>query len=344
MKKLSIVTVILIALGIWIGACKQERVDKAGIEAEIGHFLFFDKRLSYNNSKSCASCHDPLLAFTDGYHRSIGANGDIHKRNAPSILNIADNRYFTYADSSIHSIREQVQIPLLNRQFIELGTGLNIVEIVRKINIDPLYKKLFRSINIDSCSFDQIGYFLEAYCKGLDSRKSKFDLVKQGLTKFSEQEKKGLELFFGSILKCGSCHGGVDFDQPVSSSFVYASNGFFERDSSHVNRKFSTDWGLYEFTNREIDKAKFKIPGLRNCVITAPYMHDGSINSLDSVIRIYSEGGKGNPEAHTAVKSFRLTDNEKRNLLLFLQTLTDTSYLSSPYFHDPFIKTFRAGE
>lgn len=336
MKKLSFIAILPLVIGCWLGPERSPKTDKGEMEAEIGHYLFFDKRLSFNNTKSCASCHDPQLAFTDGYHRSIGANGDIHKRNAPTLLNLADNRYFTYADSSIRSIHDQVQIPLFNRQFIELGSGLKFNEILNAINRDPLYQRLFKKIGIDSCSMDQLSRFIEAYCLRLVSRKSRFDLVMQGKAQFSAEEKNGYDLFIGPKLKCGSCHGGIDLDQPVDSSTIYANNGFFEKDSSHVKRNFNTDWGLFELTRNESDKGKFRIPSLRNCLITAPYMHDGSVSALDTLIKIYSKGGRSDLNVHPSIRSFELNPYEQRNLLLFLQALTDTGYLSHPYFCDPF--------
>lgn len=336
MKKLIIGLFLFINVGWLSWHCSGSEIINSEIEAEIGRHLFFDKRLSYNNSKSCASCHDPYLAFTDGYHRSIGANGDIHKRNAPSLLNLAENRNFTMSDSTIHKISLQVEIPLFNTQFMELGAGLKKDEILSTINNDSLYKILFSKIKLKSSEWNDLSLFIESYCLGLVSRDSKYDRVISGKESFTNDEEKGFKLFFSKNLGCSSCHGGIDFDSPVNTQYLYSHNGFFTKDSSHVQRKFGDDFGLFELTGYEVDKGKFRIPSLRNCAITAPYLHDGSINTLDSLISVYGKAGYGYLPPHPAIKGFEISSIEKKQLMLFLQTLTDTSYLSNRYFIDPF--------
>lgn len=309
---------------------KQDALRKAG------HYLFFDKRLSYNNTKSCTSCHEPTMAFTDGYHRSLGANGDVHKRNAPTLLNISANHFFTFADSSVHSIYDQVALPLFNTRFTELGAGADKDGILNKLRVDSLYRVLFRQSGAQVFDWDFIRKALESYCMGLNSYGAKYDAVQKGKAAFTEDEQKGKELFFSETLRCGHCHSGDNFNLPKQGTGMYINNGFFEPDSSHVNRKFSQDMGLNEITHDVKDIGKYKIPTLRNIALTAPYMHDGSVNTLDSVIAFYAKGGNHHPAQDTLIRGFVITSVQQQQLLSFLKTLTDTSYLGNGYFRDPF--------
>ncbi len=336
MKKLLLIFSFASFISFFNFRCTSPGKQRRERTAEIGRYLFFDKRLSYNNTKSCASCHDPELAFTDGYHRSIGANGDLHKRNAPTLLNISGNHFFTYADSTVQSIYQQVNIPLFNNQFTELGAIRNKEAILDRINNDPVYNKLLQQAGKSKASWDDIRLCLEIYCQSLNSYKAKYDKVLKEEAIYTPDEKEGASIFFSKELGCSQCHGGVNFNMPANNSSPYADNGFYEPDSSHVTRKFSTDQGLFELSNNPSDIGQFKIPTLRNCMVTAPYMHDGRINTMDSVISIYSKGGNKHVNKHPLITGFSITEREKKQLIRFLQTLTDTSYLKSEYFTDPF--------
>ena len=336
MKKGGVVFTFGLGIIFFCFQCTSPEIKDVNFYADIGHHLFFDKRLSYNHTKSCASCHDPFIAYTDGYHRSIGADGDIHKRNAPTLLNISGADYFTYSDSTIHSIYQQTGIPLFNRQFTELGTFRGSDAILEGINQDPVYGKLIKQSGKISFAWDDIRKCLEAYCLGLNSYQAKYDKVLAGAASYTPDEKQGAALFFSKTLACSQCHGGKNFNTPSRGTSIYLNNGFFEPDSSHVNRKFTKDLGLFEQTRNPADIGKFKIPTLRNCMLTSPYMHDGSIVSLDSVITVYSVGGNSHINKHPLIRGFALTGLEKRQLIQFLQTLTDTSYLKNNHYTDPF--------
>ncbi len=335
-KQFCIFLLLMVLIAVYICCMDQTANQKLDAFRKAGHYLFFDKRLSYNNTKSCASCHEPLMAFTDGYHRSLGANGDVHKRNAPTLLNISSSHFFTFADSSIHTIYEQVALPLFNTRFTELGAGGNKDGILSKLRADSVYKALFSLSGAKAFDWDFIRRSLEAYCMGLNSYGSKYDEVQKGKIVFTEDEQKGKELFFSEALRCGHCHGGADLNTPQQGTGIYVNNGFFEPDSSHVNRKFAPDMGLYEITHDAKDIGKYKIPTLRNIILTAPYMHDGSVNTLDSVISFYAKGGNHHPAKDTLISGFVLSAIQQQQLLSFLKTLTDTSYLGNGYFRDPF--------
>ena len=336
MKKLLLIFSFASFISFFILKCTSPVKQSRKEAAEIGRYLFFDKRLSYNNTKSCASCHDPDLAFTDGYHRSVGANGDLHKRNAPTLLNISGSHYFTYADSTIHSIYQQVTIPLFNSQFTELGAIRNKEAILERINNDQVYNKLLQQAAKKKVNWDDIRLYLEIYCQSLTSYQAKYDKVLKGEAIYTPDEKEGASLFFSKALGCSQCHGGINFNIPTIKSSPYANNGFYEPDSSHVTRKFTTDLGLFECSNNTSDIGQFKIPSLRNCMLTAPYMHDGRINTMDSVISIYSKGGNKHANKHRLITGFPITEREKKQLIQFLQTLTDSAYHKIDYFTDPF--------
>jgi cytochrome c peroxidase len=306
-------------------------------EKEIGHYLFFDKRLSVNGTKSCASCHDPAMAFTDGYHRSIGADGDIHERNSSSLINVGRRHFLTSGNSSIRTLEQQVQLPLFNHRFIELGNDSMNLETLRQFELDSIYQRLMASSRREAImNWKFIERCLAAYCRSLVSRNSRYDRVIKGAEQFDRKEADGFALFTSARLHCNACHGGIDFDEPRDSVNFFSANGFFQPDASHALRKFSVDDGLFNFTKVPGDQGKFRVPTLRNCMLTAPYMHDGSVNDIDSVFAIYSRGGLRGAPRHPLISGFELTEDDATSLKAFLKTLTDTSYLKRPLFINPF--------
>ncbi len=273
----------------------------------LGEKLFFDKRLSFNRTKSCASCHDPKLFFTDGYRKSIGATGDLHMRNSPSLFNVIDQKFLTAADPNITVLEEQIKLPLFNLKVIELGVSLKKQEILNEIKNDMQYIKLNPKI-----TWNTIIKALAEFCRTLVSKNSKYDLFTNGNKEvFSKSEKKGMELFFSKKLNCTKCHGGKNFNTPNDNNY-FQKNGFFKLEKRNVKVKHEIDFGLFNITKKERDKGKFKIPSLRNVAMTAPYMHDGSIASLNQVLLGYSSNMKLN-----------LSNEDRYNLILFLNSLTE---------------------
>lgn len=332
-----------------IWACSQGGFDPVTVSKskdgsfykEFGHLLFFDRQLSFNSTKSCSSCHDPKMSFTDGYRKSLGATADLHQRNSSSLLNIADYNYYTSADSTITLIEKQVLLPLFNNKVVELGLKGYEKEVLSRIKKDGNYQKLFvnHDQNIQHLDWQTIIHSIAEYCRALNSYNSKYDyfIKSNNNSVFSNQELNGMKLFNSDSLGCSGCHGGVNFNKPKqTNSSLFIANGFFKIDKSNVNTLFDDDKGLANISKENKDIGRFRVPSLRNVVITAPYLHDGSIKELKDLIRIYGQGGYLNSPKDKRIRTFSLTREETSDLIAFLGTLTDTTYLKDPFFLSPF--------
>lgn len=273
-----------------------------------GKKLFFDKRLSAGNRISCATCHQPEKAFTDGLSKSIGVNGRTAMRNAPSILNSAYFNRYMY-DGEVKTLEEQVLVPLQDHQ--EMASSMK--EILRKLSRDKEYQKLAKSVFNRELDAYVITRAISSYERSLISRNSRFDRYRAGNKKsLNADEIAGWKLF-SEKLYCIKCHSGPDFtNYSVVSNGLYSDYGF--------------DQGRYRINGREEDKGTFKVPGLRNVSLTAPYMHDGSLKTLREVILHYANGGKDFPNKSRIITRFLITYQEINKLESFLKSLTDTSY------------------
>lgn len=323
---------------------EPEQIEEASIK--LGHYLFFDNRLSGNHTKSCASCHSPNMAFTDGYRSSVTPFGENVLHNAPSLLNINQYRYFDWANPSANSIAKQIKRPLYARHPIELGLDQHVEDIQQLFSADSIYADLFRrSFPKDKQLYTlaQIEYCIVLYEMQLQSRQSLFDQHK-----LDESAQRGEALFRDTRLHCIQCHQLPDFtlaSLTTSVDSVYANIGLYNVANS--NAYPIQDAGLILSTKQSQDNGKFKIPSLRNVAITSPYMHDGSVASLAEVIDMYASGGrtimmgpfKGdgrkNSYKHPLIQGFEISNDEKKDLIHFLESLTDTSYLKNPLFLDP---------
>jgi cytochrome c peroxidase len=315
---------------------------------QLGHYFFFDSRLSYNQAKSCASCHEPSLAFTDGYRLSLTSDAAMLQRNSPSLLNLTHRTSFDWANPTITNLRQQMQRPLFSTTPVELGLEGHEAEILERFKKDDsysaLYLKAFRK-TIQTLTVDEVIRAIEAYESTLISRKSKYDQYLRQKSKniFTAQERLGFKLFFSDTLSCATCHGGRDFHQPAQGA-NFANVGLYNCEGKYPIR----DEGLSVYTGKNADNGAFRIPSLRNVALTAPYYHDGSANSLEEVIKNYEQGGRtevaagcrqagiDNPNKDKRLKRFTLSILERKALIAFLDTLTDTSYLKNPHFLDPF--------
>lgn len=307
----------------------------AASKAAFGKILFFSNALSLNNTKSCSSCHDPKFAFTDGYKKSIGIDGYNVKRNAPGLQNISTYPCYTWADSNVKQLQQQIQMPLFNHLPNELGWYNNEANMLQRIasiyrkNIQSIYKK-------NTISLAEMIECIVAYERTLVSYQSNYDKYLRGDTNaLSAYAKKGMRLFFSKKLQCSYCHNSKNFGSTTASDFY--NTGLYNVGDS--NSYPTTDQGLYDVTHQAADKGKFRVPSLRNVSITAPYTHDGSVASLNEMIDIYSKGGrnvtigpyKGNGYNNALksplIKGFTITPEEKIQLIYFLESLTDSSFL-----------------
>ncbi|MBP7184238.1 MAG: hypothetical protein KBA06_01930 [Saprospiraceae bacterium] len=277
-----------------------------------GQYLFYSNNISYNRTKSCATCHAPELAFTDGYRRSQGIYADEVRHNTPSLLNLNTYATLNRANPQLLNIRDQIMLPLFKQNPPELGALHSDDYFQNRFKEDKLAITLASSAFPDDSNplvwknaLDAIAYFVAS----LQSRNSAYDdYLKGDENALTLDEKEGMTLFKSEEVGCMTCHGGQDFNQSSKDS-----------NSNFYKTSYITDnLGCYETTKNDKDKHKFRTPSLRNVAITAPYFHDGKVTSLKDCLH----------DAHRELDTL-----EKTYIIKFLYTLTDTSYLSNPNFN-----------
>jgi cytochrome c peroxidase len=325
---------------------------------QLGRRLFYDKRVSGNGTLACASCHLQERAFTDGRVTAIGSTGEHTPRNAPSIANAAWHATLTWANPALVTLERQMENPLFGERPIEMGVNdRNKAEIVARFRADPDYRKWFKEAfpeKADPISFETIIKAIAAFQRGVISFSSRYDEYLQGKIKLTEQEQRGHDLYFGEKAECHHCHGSVNLDD----QFMHAKTREVET-PFHNTGLYNVDGkGAYPFPNRGLfdvtgdseDMGRFRAPGLRNIAVTGPYMHDGSVATLEEVVEIYSKGGRKietgpnvgdgveSPLKSSLIVRIDLSPQEKADLLAFLKTLTDETLLTSPRFSDPWSK------
>jgi len=305
----------------------------------LGEKLFFDKSLSANNTISCSSCHDPEHAFAEPKTVSVGANGDALNRNALALVNVAYNASFTWAHNNLESIEKQLMIPLFNEHPVEMGVTGNEKRILKRFEGSE-YRALFEAAyGDDTPNLNNIVKALASYVRSLVSFNSAFDnyAYAQDDEALTPQQLEGLNLFFSERTECFHCHGGLNFTQSSKHSFQpftaqpFHNTGLYNEDGKGSYPE--SDMGLYSVTHNKDDMGKFRAPTLRNIALTAPYMHDGSIATLDEVIEFYARGGNvaesPNPYRSPFIKSFAISEDEKAALVAFLQSLTDEEFVKT---------------
>ena len=305
----------------------------------LGEKLFFDKGLSASNTISCNSCHDPEHAFAEPKTVSVGANGDALNRNALALVNVAYNASFTWAHNNLESIEKQLMIPLFNEHPVEMGVTGNEKRILKRFEGSE-YRALFEAAyGDDTPNLNNIVKALASYVRSLVSFNSAFDnyAYAQDDDALTPQQLEGLNLFFSERTECFHCHGGLNFTQSSKHSFQpftaqpFHNTGLYNEDGKGSYPE--SDMGLYSVTHNKDDMGKFRAPTLRNVALTAPYMHDGSIATLDEVIEFYARGGNvaesPNPYRSSFIKSFAITEEEKAALVAFLQSLTDEEFVKT---------------
>ena len=304
---------------LFLVACTQENVkqlqswemdypedNSANMEkAKMGRDLFFDTRLSSDNSISCASCHKPNLAFADTVAKSAGVKGKHAGRNSPSIINAGFAPHFM-GEGQVPSLEMQVLLPLLDEN--EMGAEINaVIE-----ELKPFYNETSKKVFGKPFDAYVLTRALASYERTLVAYSSPFDLYIQGIDTLAinDAAKKGWELF-NEKMNCVACH-----PYPKFTDYTLKNN---------ANKEKYFDPGRYKVTGRYKDKGRFKVPSLRNVALTHPYMHDGSYVSLHDVIDNYSAGGKDHPNKDSLIRAYHLEDSDKQNLIAFLESLTDTN-------------------
>lgn len=325
-------------------------------KVELGRRLFYDVRLSGNQTQACASCHVQQNAFAEPLATSVGSTGERHFRNAMSLTNVAYNTRQTWSNPIVVSLEQQALLPMFGEAPVELGLAGLDAELAARFAAVPLYRELFSEAFPEvggAISVDTITKAIGAFERTLISGTSPYDRFWYGkdTTALSTSAIRGLELFMSERLECFHCHGGFNFagaTTHVGTAFdetAFFNNGLYDVDGEGGYP--AGDRGLYDVTGDPADMGMFKPPTLRNIALTAPYMHDGSVASLDEVLAIYEAGGRvtsagpnagdgrASPLKSEFVRGFALTEQERADVLTFLESLSDEAFTVDPRFSDP---------
>jgi cytochrome c peroxidase len=276
--------------------------------ALLGKRLFYDPLLSRTKDVSCATCHQQAYAFADPNPVSIGVEGRTGTRNAPSIVNAAWGKTFFW-DGRAGSLEEQAGQPIEN----PVEMDLSLADAVARVAADASYVSAFQKAYDEAPSEASLQKALASFVRSLVSGASAYDRHLRGDdSDFGPERKRGEELFQNEKAECFHCH----------PSGALSNEGFF----SNGTYLAGGDTGREQVTGRVGDIGKFKVPGLRNIALSAPYMHDGSIATLEEVIEHYAAGGRGDAATDPLIKPLSLSSEEKADLLEFLRSFTDTAW------------------
>lgn len=277
---------------------------------ELGKQLYFDTRLSGDNSMSCASCHDPKKGWSNGEATAEGFDKQRGNRSAPTVINSA-YQTFQFWDGRAGSLEEQALGPIAN----PIEMNLPIDEAVKKIAAVEGYEKQFQAVFGESVNAENLAKAIAAFERTVLSGNAPYDRYKAGdEDALSDQAKAGMKLFFGKA-NCSGCHVGANFTD----------NGFHNLGVSF--NKDKPDVGRETISKLEGDRGAFKTPTLRDIAKTAPYMHDGSLKTLEEVVEYYSKGATPNDYLDEEIFELKLTDEKKAAIVAFLkEALTSDEY------------------
>jgi cytochrome c peroxidase len=296
------------------------------------------------------------LAFSDGARRSTGSTGDRHPRNAQALVNVAYNATLTWANPILTGIEKQVQIPMFGEFPVELGITGKEEQVLARFKSDVNYPTMFeRAFPGDPApiSWKNIVYALASFARGLTSFNSPYDRFIAGdKAQMSASAQRGMAMFLSEQLECHHCHTGFNFTaSTVTTNSTFIERPFFNTGLYNLDGKGAYppgNQGIEELTNDPNDMGRFRPPTLRNIALTAPYMHDGSMDTLEEAVRFYERGGRKietgefagdgrlNPHKNGLVAGFQITDAQRQDLINFLISLTDQSFITNPRFSDPF--------
>lgn len=275
-------------------------------EIRLGAQLFYDVRLSADNDLSCASCHRPELAFTDGLAQAKGKSGKRLRRNTPTLLHVADQTSFFW-DGRARSLENQVLHPIQSAE--EMGSDLD--HLVAEIAAIAGYQEQFQAIYRGGATAERIARAVAAFERTLVSRGAPFDRYLTGEPEaLSESARRGVKLFQGPA-RCAHCHKGLNF-----------TNSDFHNLGVPEIPGQPPDLGRFEVTGDPKDRGAFKTPTLRNVALTAPYMHNGVFQTLAQVMEFYNQGGNRNANLDILMEPLNLDQQEISDLVAFLESLT----------------------
>ncbi len=275
-------------------------------KVELGRYLYFDPRLSADGSVSCASCHSPKYAFTDGAPVSTGIRGQKGGRSAPTVINRAYS-LAQFWDGRAPTLEAQALGPMVNP--IEMGNGDHF-SVVDRLKGIAGYREMFqKAFGSEEITIQKAGMAIATFERTVLSGNSAYDRYKAGQKNaMTASQIRGMGVFFDKA-KCDQCHEGINF-----TTNMYANIGV-------GTDKPEPDVGRFAVTKDPKDWGAFKTPTLRDIDRTAPYMHDGSLKTLEEVVDIYDKGGVKNRNLEAKMKPLHLTDQDKKDLVAFLKAL-----------------------
>jgi cytochrome c peroxidase len=327
-------------------------------KVELGRLLFYDRRMSINETKSCGDCHEQRRGFTDNLETAVGVTvTELHPRNSLSLTNVAYNSVFNWANPNFTTLESQASGVLFNETPVELGWADNEETILERFRSDVIYQQKFTDAFPDDdapINAENVTRAIASFERTLISGNSDFDRFNRGdKAAMSESARRGMELFFSERLECFHCHGGFNLSQTVDHEGIT-----FQQIEFHNNALYNLDGkgsypsnntGLWEFTQKDSDMGRFRPPTLRNIALTAPYMHDGSMATLESVlVDNYARGGRLitsgpnagdgalNPYRSSLIFGFLLSAQDTTDVLAFFDALTDWDFVCNPELSDPF--------
>lgn len=328
-------------------------------KVELGRFLFYDKRLSGNGQQACAGCHHQNKAFTDGLAQSIGSTGEPHPRSAQPLANVVYNATLTWANPSLVTLERQMETPLFGEHPIEMGVNDgNKDAVLQRLRSDTLasnYPERFAQAfpgEAQPLGWANVIKAISAFQRSLISGNSLYDRWLAGQATLNAAQERGKNLFFGEKAECFHCHGSFNFNDQI----VHAGSRIVETPFSNTGLYNlggtgafpEPNRGVFELTGKAEDMGRFRAASLRNVEVTAPYMHDGSIATLEEVLRFYAAGGRhitsgpnagdgrANPYKSDLVSLIALSEQDQADLIAFLKTLTDHEFLTNPRHANPF--------
>jgi len=287
---------------------------------EFGRELFYDTTLSIDSTISCASCHHAAFGFADKNPLSFGVESRKGFRNSGTLTNVAFLPYFN-RDGGIKTLDIFSAVPLEDHQEM----GFNLLLAGKRMNSNPKYIKAARTVYNREVDGFVITRALASFLRTFISDNSLYDQSEhdENGAKLNETQKRGKDLFFGPKANCSKCHSGIQF-----SDYSFQNNGLLD---SYSNK----DRGRERITLNPEDEGKFRVATLRNIEVTAPYMHNGSLATLNSVLQHYSSHGSNHKNKSPIIDQIEISPEDEDDIIAFLKTLTDTDFINNHDFAKP---------
>jgi cytochrome c peroxidase len=323
-------------------------------KVELGRHLFYDLRLSKNLNRACGTCHEQAKAFTDGFHRAVGTDNDLHGHNTPALANVGYRSQLGWRSPTPDTLEQQLLVPLLGDDPIEMGMGGNEAELLELLAGDPIYAELFAAAFPEApadVTLIQLAQAIAAFERTILSLDAPLDRYLRGdEDAISPAAKRGWALFSSEQVGCIGCHGGLDFASPTNvAGEVVAEAGYYNIGLYNLEDGAYPDsaQGLIELTGEASDMGRFRVPSLRNLAYTGPYMHDGSVISLAGAVDIFAAGGRvitsgpyvgdgpANPHKSAEITPIDLGPEQRADLVELLLALSDARLVTDPRLASP---------